>query len=200
MRGARRRGSIAVLRWFDQRSAITRILVLAAILAAIITFARRREMRPIDDVEALARVIRSEVGTESHQHRLHVAWSVRNLAREHGRSIVQLACSPCGPQQRGRPVSSRQAATDADRELAREVLAASQTLDPTGGATHFIDPTLQDRLARMGAPGYAGNPYASVARRWRVRYKWEPYYRLGRTLEMWGPARRTQRSVVRATE
>jgi hypothetical protein len=187
MRGARRRGGITLLRWFDQRSAAIRIVCLAAVLAAIVMFIRRGDIRPIDETEALARVIRSEVGTESHQHRLHVAWSVRNLAREHGRSIVELACSPCGPQQRGRPVSSRQAATDADRALAREVLAASCTLDPTGGATHFIDPSLQDKLARMGAPGYAGNPYIVVARRWRTRYRWQPYYRLGRTLEMWGP-------------
>jgi hypothetical protein len=198
MGAARRRGGIAVLRWFDQRSSFTRIAILGAVFALVVTVARRAATpieRPIDEVEALARVIRSEVGTASHQHRLHVAWAVRNLARERGQSIVALACSPCGPQQRGRPVSSRQRATGADRALARDVLAASCSLDPTDGATHFIDPVLQDRLARVAAPGYAGNPYEVVARRWRVRYGWEPYYRLGRTLEMWGPARRTRRSA-----
>jgi hypothetical protein len=180
---------------------LTRIAILTGVLVVIVIALREpwRDAHPIDDVEALARVIRSEVGTAPHQHRLHVAWATRNLARERRQSIVELACSPCGPQQRGRPVSSRQRATAADRVLAREVLAAPCALDPTGGATHFIDPLLQDRLARVGAPGYKGNPYASVARRWRVSYRWERYYRLDRTLELWGPARRTRRGTACAS-
>jgi hypothetical protein len=193
----RRRAGITVLRWFDQRRPVTRIAILTVVLVAIVIAMRGdlRDEHPLDEVEALARVIRSEVGTAPHQHRLHVAWATRNLARERQQSIVELACSPCGPQQRGRPVSSRQRATDADRALAREVLAAPCSLDPTGGATHFIDPLLQDKLARVAAPGYAGNPYAAVARRWRVHYDWELYYRLDRTLELWGPARRVRRAA-----
>jgi hypothetical protein len=185
------------LRWFDRRSPVTRIAILTAGLVAVVIALRghSREEHPLDDIEALARVIRSEVGTAPHQHRLHVAWATRNLALERRQSIVELACSPCGPQQRGRPVSSRQRATVADRALAREVLAAPCSLDPTGGATHFIDPLLQDQLARVAAPGYAGNPYAAVARRWRVNYGWEPYYRLDRTLELWGPVRRARRAA-----
>src|SRR5690606_36755912 len=166
--------------------------ILAAILVTIVVVWRDRRVddavRPVDEVEALARVIRSEIGTGSPQQRLHVAWATRNLASERRQTIVEMACSPCGRQERGRPVSSRQRATDADRVLAREVLAASCELAPTGGATHFINPLLEDKLARLGAPGYAGNTYAVVARRWRVSYGWEPYYRLGRTLELWGRA------------
>ncbi len=189
------RGGSAVMRWFDAQRPRTRIAILAAILVTIVIVWRDRredEVRPDDDVEALARVIRSEIGTGSPQQRLHVAWATRNLAAERQQTIVEMACSPCGRQERGRPVSSRQRATDADRVLAREVLATSCELDPTGGATHFINPLLQDKLARLGAPGYGGNTYAVVARRWRVSYGWEPYYRLGRTLELWGTARRNK--------
>ena len=179
------------------RRRLTQLALLAAALATAVLVWRAhrdRDDRPLDDVEALARVIRSEIGTAPPQHRLHVAWATRNLAGERGQSIVDMACSPCGRQERGRPVSTRQRATDVDRMLAREVLAAPCELDPTGGATHFIDPVLQDALARARAPGYAGNTYVIVARRWRTRYRWAPYYRLGRTLEMWGPARRARRS------
>ena len=113
------------------------------------------------------RVIHSEVGGQSRQQRLHVAWATRNLAAERGQTIVEMVCSPCGPQGVGRPESSRQDATDDDRVLARSVLAAPGILNPTGGATHFIDPLLQDQLATARAPGYVGRPYRVVERRWR---------------------------------
>jgi hypothetical protein len=144
----------------------------------------------IGEVEALARVIRSEAGTSPLRERLHVAWATRNLASARGQSIAQMVCSPCGRQRRGRPVSSRHAGTAADRRLASEVLAAPPLLDATGGATHFINPALQDALARRAAPGYRGRPYRTVRHTWRRVYGWEPYYRLGPELEMWGPAPR----------
>lgn len=142
------------------------------------------------ETEALARVLRSEIGTGSWQQRVHVAWATRNLAASRGQSIVEMACSPCGPQERGRPVASRQAATDTDRKLAALILAADPALDPTGGANHFINPALQDALARRGVPGYRNRPYARVRKIWIDRYGWEPYYRLGPDLELWGPRRR----------
>lgn len=189
------RGGTAVMRWFDAQRPRTRVAILAAILVTIVIVWRDHRVddaRPVDEVEALARVIRSEIGTGTAQQRLHVAWATRNLAAERQQTVIEMACSPCGRQERGRPVSSRQHATDADRVLAREVLAAPCELDPTGGATHFINPLLQDKLARLAAPGYAGNTYAVVARRWRASYGWEPYYRLGRTLELWGRAGRAK--------
>jgi len=151
------------------------------------------------DTEALARVIRSEIGTGSLQQRLHVAWATRNLAEKRHTTVVRMACSPCGRQEAGRPVSTRFAPTDDDRKLAALVLAAPKLLDPTGGATHFIDPALQDELAASGAvDGYAGQTYQRVRRRWQARYGWEPYYRLGDDLEMWGPKRpQRQRRHVR---
>jgi hypothetical protein len=182
----------ATWRWLGPRHRLARaLLMIAAITGLVLAWRwhRAREDWPVDETEALARVIRSEVGSGPTLHRLHVAWITRNLALERGQTIVEMVCSPCGPQDGSRPESSRQHATDDDRALAREVLAAASSLDPTGGATHFINPVLQDRLARAGVPGYARNPYVVVERRWRRSYGWEPYYRLGPTLEIWGPAR-----------
>jgi|SRR6185503_11301013 len=144
---------------------------------------------PVTEEEALARVIHSEIGSGSDQQRLHVAWATRNLAAERRQSIVAMACSPCGPQELGRPVSSRQEARDADRALAEAVLAAPALLDPTGGATHFINPVLQDQLVARRVPGYTRS-YDRVRRMWNESYGWEPYYRLGSDLELWGPKRR----------
>lgn len=140
--------------------------------------------------EALARVIRSEIGQGTKRQKLHVAWAVRNLAREKNTSIVDMVCSPCGPQMRGRPVSSRQRATDVDREIARRVLDASPGRDPTGGATHFLSPNLQNALAKDGKrSGYRDSPYRKVRKRWMQSYGWRPYYRIGNDLELWGPKR-----------
>jgi hypothetical protein len=147
--------------------------------------------RPVSessDVEALARVIRSEIGIGKPHERLHVAWATRNLANQRGQSIAEMACSPCGAQNARRPVATGQNAQPADRELARHVLSAPTFLDPTVGATNFINPRLQDRLAESGAlPGYAGRTYERVSRRWRERYGLTLYYRLAPTLEFWGP-------------
>lgn len=138
--------------------------------------------------EALARVIRSEIGSGSAQQRLHVAWATRNLAAERRQSVIEMACSPCGPQELGRPVSSRQEAREVDRMLADAVLAAPAILDPTGGATHFLNPVLQDQLVARRAPGYTKS-YERVRKLWSGSYGWEPYYRLGNDLELWGPKR-----------
>jgi hypothetical protein len=166
-------------------------IVLAAAAAAGLWLVCREEEPPLwvaSDREALARVIRSEIGSGSDQQKIHVAWATRNLAAERGQSIRRMACSPCGRQQRGRPVSTRRAARASDRALAARVLAAPRWADPTAGATHFINPRLQDALARSGAvPGYRGQTYARVRRRWQRSYGWAPYYRLGSDLEMWGP-------------
>ncbi len=185
----------AISRELGGRQRVTRVVIAIAALVGLVLawrWHRAREERPVDEVEALARVIRSEVGGGPPEHRLAVAWVTRNLARERRQTIIEMVCSPCGPQDGSRPESSRQRATDDDRALAREVLAAACELDPTGGATHFINPVLQDRLARAGVPGYARNSYRVVERRWRVRYGWRAYYRLGPTLELWGTRGRSK--------
>ena len=182
--------------WFRRQRPAVQIAVLAILAGGAAVAAHVLSSRPApavyvdDETEALARVIRSEAGTGSPQQRIHVAWATRNLAVERRETIAEMACSPCGPQQLGRPVSTRQDADQADRELARYVLSAPPLLDPTGGATHFINPTLQDDLAARGRPGYRGRPYDEVRQRWMQGYGWEPYYRLGPDLELWGPQRR----------
>jgi hypothetical protein len=169
--------------------AVAAVLVIVALLIGRRTTTSGLPLYITDDAEALARVIRSEVGSMDSQAQLHVAWVTRNLAAERRQTIARMACTPCGEQGPARPVSSRQDATDASRALASMVLAAPSLLDPTGGATHFINPVLQDELATSGRlPGYVGNSYAVVRRRWMQSYGWAPYYRLGPTLEFWGPA------------
>jgi hypothetical protein len=183
--------------WFGELPRGGKLLVAGSALALVVAGVVVLAHRPagtiplfMSEEEALARVIRSEIGGGSAQQRLHVAWATRNLAGERGQSVLQMACSPCGPQELGRPVSSRQAATDADRVLAAAVLAAPALLDPTGGATHFINPVLQDQLAARQVAGYRGRSYERVRRTWNGSYGWEPYYRLGPDLELWGPKRR----------
>lgn len=154
--------------------------------------------RETDDTEALARVIQSEIGNGTPQQQRHVAWTARNLAREQNQTIAEMVCSPCGPQKRGRPLSTRQAPQDSHREIARNVLAKPAGQDPTGGATHFLNPRLQNQLARSGKrPGYKGNSYRNVRRRWRKSYGWRPYYRLGNSLEFWGPKKAKKKSKRR---
>jgi len=178
-----------------KRATRRRFAILAVLIALAVVATRYETTSPlrsvvVTDVEALARVIRSEIGGGTRERRLHVAWATRNLAREKDKSIVAMACSPCGRQGRGRPVSTRQPARDDDRRLARLVLSSPGFLDPTGGATHFINPRLQDQLAENGrVRGYRGQTYRRVRRRWQQSYNWDPYYRLGPTLEFWGPRR-----------
>ena len=141
-----------------------------------------------DEVEALGRVIASEIGRGTRREKVAVAWVTRNLARQRKQSIAEMACQPCGKQVgRKRPVSSRFRARPIDLEIAAEVLASPDSADPTGGAEHFINPPLQDKLAAEGRPGYVGKPYAVVRDRWLNKYEWEPYGRLGKKLELWGP-------------
>ncbi len=165
------------------------LAIAAAILLRWLDFGSPKEPFLDSEVEALARVIRSEVGICSAEQQEHVAWAVRNLAAKRRQSIAEMVCKPCGGQQEGRPVSSQQDAIAADRKLARRILHAPLASDPTGGATHFLNPQLQDQLALQGRPGYRGQSYRRVRKRWKKRYGWEPYYRLGATLEMWGVAR-----------
>lgn len=185
---------VALVAWIRrQRQALQLAIIATLLMLGGLGFSRlaREPAQPVvtDEVEALARVIRSEIGIGSPQQQLHIAWATRNLASERGQTIAEMACSPCGPQQRGRPVSSRQAALDRDRELARHVLDSPARFDPTGGATHFVNPALQDELARRGAPGYGDRPYSKIRRIWTRSYGWEPYYRLGPDLELWGARR-----------
>ena len=110
-----------------------------------------------DDVEALARVITSEIGNGTIAERVAIGWIARNLAREQrgSSSVARLVCSPCGESSgNARPFSTRQPATASNRELAAMILASPQSQDPTQGATHCFEPGLQDRLHADGRPGH----------------------------------------------
>jgi hypothetical protein len=126
-----------------------------------------------DDVEVLARAIVSEIGTGSLEQKVAVAWAVRNFAGDRGKPIWELLCNPCGRQEQGREVSTRLEATAEARAIAAEVLATPIFEDPTGGATQFVDPRVAD--------------YPAIRKRWREEYKWAPYRRIGKELELWGP-------------
>jgi hypothetical protein len=127
-----------------------------------------------DDAEALARVITSEAGSNiySDVERRWIAWAVRNRAQKHKTTIARLVCQPCGPQGqkmsdgKARPFASSQRPTTASLAIAREVLAAPQSTDPTVGATAFFEPKLQDKLVAEGRPGYRFNA-AQIRERWQ---------------------------------
>jgi spore germination cell wall hydrolase CwlJ-like protein len=141
----------------------------AGMLAAAFVFGRRRsdEDHAEDEIDALARVITSEADGYSESERLAIAWTVRNRARRKSVSILQLVCSPaCGRQGKGRPFSSARRATEANRALARRVLTAPQSEDPTHGATAFFEPKVQDKLVAQGFPGYRLTS-ADVRSKWK---------------------------------
>lgn len=140
----------------------------------------------LDETEALARVIASEVGSHSLKEQVAVAWAVRNRARGHhprAISIAQLVCSPrCGPQ-RGRPFSSARPATDETRQVAAVVLESTQDQDPTHGALAFFEPVLMDKLFLDGAVNYNSDQLRAKWRADRLRKVGS----VGR-VELWGRA------------
>ncbi len=129
-----------------------------------------------DDVEALGRVITSEANRYSLVERKAIAWTVRNRAKKRSVSIVRLVCSPCGPQGPGRPFASSRSATVENLRLARDVLAAPESDDPTRGALAFYEPGVQDKLVNENRrliaagqpPKYPGYRLDSA----EVRAKW----------------------------
>ncbi len=126
--------------------------------------------RPVSEVECLARAIVSEAGRGEELEQRAIAWAVRNLAAARGQSIASLACRPPGRQGerqangRRRLFATRQRATQGARRIAREVLTASPGEDPTGGATNFFEPAVQDRLF---AAGRLRRTAEEIRRRWR---------------------------------
>ena len=150
-------------------------LGLGAVAIAVLAGRRRGDDHDVagdaavvtEDVEALARVITSEADRYSEAERIAIGWAVRNRARKRGVSIARLVCWPnCGPCCKGRPFSSARPASKVNMELARRVLAAPQSADPTDGATAFFEPKVQDWLVAARREGYH---YTSD----KLREKWK---------------------------
>jgi hypothetical protein len=138
-----------------------------------------------DETRALGRVIHSEAGSQTLGERVAVAWVARNRAAAQGTTIAKLMCSPCGRQGKARPMSTRLAPREEDLQIARQVLAAPRSADPTGGADHAFEPVLQDKLHAAGRPGYTKSA-ADVRARWtRTRI----YYGNAGRWELYGPKR-----------
>lgn len=107
-----------------------------------------------DEVEALARVIASEAGSGTPAEQRAIAWTVRNRFR--GKSIYQKEFPWRSQSDSNPPFASARPASDAHRALARAVLAADQSEDPTGGATSFFEPKMQDLFFKAGVMARAG--------------------------------------------
>lgn len=109
------------------------------------------------EVEALARVIASEAGSGSPIEMRAIAWTVRNRAK--GKSLYSIFYPWRAQSGSNPPASSARPATMATGAIAEQVLSLPQSADPTGGATSFFEPKMQDiffkagELARSGEKG-----------------------------------------------
>ena len=103
-----------------------------------------------DDVEALGRMIASENPRDPRIIQVAIAWTARNEAARLHKSVASLVMpgGVPGPQV-GRYASTVNAATDATRGVAFDVLSGKEP-DPTGGAIQFDAPKTQDILYAQG--------------------------------------------------
>ena len=159
-----------------------------------------------NEVEALARVIASEAGSGTLAEQRAIGWTVRNRFR--GKSIYTVQFPWRSQKGSDPPFASARPATDATRALAREILSADQSQDPTGGATSFFEPKMQDAFAKAGAMARAGETgdrvvdgvkitditrfknYKKDAQ--EIRNKWSngsTLYAMAGRFEFWGSAR-----------
>jgi hypothetical protein len=160
-----------------------------------------------NEVEALARVIGSEAGSGPINEQRAVAWTVRNHFRAKNKSIYD-GEYPWRAQKGGNPpFSSARDANDSHRMLARQVLSSPQSEDPTGGATSFFEPRMQDaffkagelaRAGQTGARNIDGVPLSDITRfkfykkdANQIRAKWgkgSTMYATAGRFEFWGSA------------
>lgn len=140
----------------------------------------------VDDETALARVIRSEAGTQTLPEKVAVAWVCRNAARARKLTVAQLVCAPCGPQAGWpRPFSTAKPATEDDVRVAASVLAMAQDMDVTDGAINCFEPELADKLHAAGRSKDDAN---AIRARWTSSYGLQRYGRVGRW-ELYGKPR-----------
>jgi hypothetical protein len=111
------------------------------------------EARMVEDYEALARAIESELSGRDRQEQIAAAWAIRNRADDHGITIHEML-APSGqygaPSVSGGFASTRKVPTEASREIANEVLDAPEFADPTDKAIDFWLPSEQVRMRQIG--------------------------------------------------
>ncbi|MCG8419730.1 MAG: hypothetical protein MJE77_17495 [Proteobacteria bacterium] len=129
-------------------------------------------------IEALARIIASEAGTQPDQIKRMVAWMARNRSNWLHRPLAELGApgGEWGPVAVDRPFATDQPATAVERTLAESVLNAGQGSDPCHGATHGFHRRLQDQLARRGRVQHDSE---AVIRIWTQHYRLEPAMEIG---------------------
>ncbi len=108
------------------------------------------------EVEALARIIASEAGSGTLGEQRAIAWTARNHFRAKNKSIYGTEFPWRSQNGANPPFSSARDANETTRGLAREVLSAPQMMDPTGGATSFFEPKMQDLFYKAGVLARAG--------------------------------------------
>lgn len=106
---------------------------------------------------SLARLMASEAGGQPEAVKVAVAWAAKNEAARRGITVADLLLGAEKKYARqtvkGRYASTGQPPTAADVTLANRV-AAGLVPDPTGGATNWDSPRVQDRLLASGTRGY----------------------------------------------
>ena len=125
------------------------------------------------DVYALARMLRSEHGSEAERVKVAVGWAAVNQAKASGVSISRLLLRGTakggsdgyfGAQNVGKYASTRTDPTTDDVAIAAKVLGRTVP-DPTGGATQFDSPAAQRALVAKNLKGYSKGPEAVAAER-----------------------------------
>jgi hypothetical protein len=152
----------------DDRGVI--VTAPAALLASVnLALAKTGSQARIDlNVYALARALRSEHGGEPASVRAWVAWAIRNGAQQSKVSVFEKLTRSRSPSTSGlfarqrsdaRFAATNRGPTVEDVTIARAVMAAAQSADPTRGSTNFFSPKAQNALfarAQAGDPAIAG--------------------------------------------
>lgn len=105
------------------------------------------------EVEVLARAIETELGGQKVDEQVAAAWAMRNRADNAGISMQKLLIPNRrygAPDISGGFVSTRKQASEHSRSIALHVLGAKPDKDPTGGATDYWTPVLQNHMRRLG--------------------------------------------------
>lgn len=122
------------------------------------------------DIETLASVLKSEVGSQTPEEKIAVGWAVRNRALHIGVPLREFLWPP-GKQgtprpdnpKKARPYSSaKRARLPKDRalySLAEAILSGNSSKDPVDGAYDAYEPALSDKFAQQYKEGKRDKPH-----------------------------------------